>query len=102
MSTNDFFSVTAVLSNERIRGAGKSAQMNTEYPCNGPWRFRINRLIASHNEVVTHVSVDDGVQHAEAISFFSVSEGKIARMFEYWPDAYAAPANRRHVTEPMR
>jgi hypothetical protein len=31
-----------------------------------------------------------------------VSEGQIARMFEYWPDAYAAPANRRHVTEPMR
>ncbi len=111
MATNDFFSVRAVLaedfvlewpqSNERIRGPDNFAQMNAEYPANGPWNFCINRLISSRDEVVTQVSIDDGVQHAEAVSFFTVLRGKIVRLVEFWPDPYTAPDNRRHLTEPL-
>jgi hypothetical protein len=55
MATNDFHSVASILgddfvlewpqSRERIRGAGNFAQMNAEYPANGPWRFSINRIV---------------------------------------------------------
>ena len=112
MATNDFASVKAVLapdlvvewpqSKERIRGAENFVRLNAEYPsATGKWQFRINRLVAQGNDVVTQVSITDGEQHAEAISFFTVENGRIAHMVEYWPEPYAAPENRRHLTETM-
>jgi ketosteroid isomerase-like protein len=111
MATNDFHSVKAVLapqfvlewpqSKERIRGGENFARMNADYPTSGRWEFRINRLVASGNRVVTQVSVTDGAQSAEPISFFTVSEGKITHLLEYWPEPFAAPENRSHLTEPM-
>jgi len=111
MATNDFASVGQVLaddfvlewpqSNERIRGAAAFARMNSEYPANGPWRFDLRRLVSGANDVVTHVAVTDGVQSAEAISFFELAAGKIVRLVEYWPERYVAPAHRAHLTEPI-
>lgn len=111
MATNDFAATAEVLaddfvldwpqSGERIRGAARFARMNAEYPAHGPWRFETVRLVAAPGEVVTHVSVTDGVQHAEAISFFTVRDGRIARIVEFWPDPFPAPANRRHLVEPI-
>ncbi len=111
MATNDFHAVKAVLapefvlewpqSNERIRGPENFARMNAEYPAAGRWQFRIHRLVASADEVVTQVSVTDGTQSAEAVSFFNVADRKIARLVEYWPEPYSPPQNRRHLTEPI-
>jgi hypothetical protein len=120
MATNDFTSVARVLadsfvlewpqSNERIRGAANFARMNAEYPANGPWRFDLHRLIPGPAgragepvQVVTQVAVTDGVQRAEAISFFEVdpARGLITRLVEFWPEPYAAAANRSHLTEPI-
>lgn len=87
MASNDFTAVQAVLAssyvldwpqtNERIRGADRFAQMNAEYPANGPWSFLINRIVGSDLEAVSDVSVTDGVQQARCISFFTVADGKI-------------------------
>lgn len=111
MATNDFHSVAAVLapdlvvewpqSGERIRGAGRFCQMNAEYPTTGRWRFRINRLVASGDSVVTQVSLGDGEQSAEPISFFTVQDGRITRLLEYWPEPFAPAENRRHLVERM-
>ena len=111
METNDFQSVKQVLaddlvvewpqSKERIRGAENFARMNAEYPAHGRWRFRINQLVASPDRVVTQVSVTDGTQSAEPISFFTVAGGKIVHLLEYWPEAFAPADNRRHLVEPM-
>lgn len=111
MATNDFTSVKAVLaeqfvldwpqSNERIRGGENFARMNAEYPTTGWWQFTINRLVAGENAVVTQVSVTDGTQCAEPVSFFTVVDGKITQLTEYWPEPFAAPKNRRHLTEPI-
>jgi ketosteroid isomerase-like protein len=110
MGSNDFGSVQAVLgeqfildwpqSNERIRGAARFAQMNAEYPAQGPWRFTVNRVVANTvSEAVSDVTVTDGSMTARAISFFSVEAGKINRIVEYWPESYAAPVNRAHLVE---
>ena len=109
MRSNDFRSVGAVLSddyvlewpqsNERIRGRDKFAAMNKEYPAHGLWQFTINKMVGNGSEVVTDVSVTDGVQKARAISFFTVIGKKIVRMVEFWPDSYEAPQNRKHLTE---
>jgi len=112
MATNDFMSVGAVLapefvlewpqSNERIRGAVNLARMNAEYPSHGPWRFEVHRIVASQAAAVSDVSVTDGVQSARAVSFFTVSDGKITHLTEFWPEPYAAPANRAHLVESIR
>jgi hypothetical protein len=47
----------------------------------------------SGDEAVSDVSVSDGVQSARAISFFSLSGGRIVRLVEYWPEPFAAPAH---------
>lgn len=111
MASNDFHSVKAVLgdglvvewpqSKERIVGAENFARMNAEYPAHGPWRFTINRLVASGEQVVTQVSVSDGVQRAEPVSFFTVRGGKIVAMVEYWPEPFEAAQNRQHLVEKL-
>ena len=111
LATGDFASVGAVLapdfvvewpqSRERISGAHRFAQMNAEYPAYGPWRFEINRIVAGASEAVSDVSVTDGVQTARAISFFTVAGGKIGRLVEFWPEPFAAAANRAHLVERM-
>jgi ketosteroid isomerase-like protein len=111
MAGNDFHAVAAVLapgfvlewpqSKERIRGADRFARMNHEYAAHGPWRFTVHRIVGNDTEAVSEVAISDGVQHALALSFFSVSDGRIARLVEYWPEPYAAPANRAHLVEAM-
>jgi len=75
--------------------------MNEEYPAHGRWVFVINRIVGNDSEAVSDVSVTDGVQHARAISFFSVSDEKIFRMVEFWPDPFPARDDRKHLVEPM-
>lgn len=109
MGTNDFGSVSAVLapelvvewpqSGERLHGPENFARMNAEYPARGRWRFVVNRLVASGAEVVTQVSVTDGTQSAEPVSFFTVHAGKVVRLVEYWPEPFAPAANRSHLVE---
>jgi ketosteroid isomerase-like protein len=111
MATNDFHAVGAVLasefvlewplSGERIRGAKRFARMNSEYPAKGPWRFIIHRIVSGESEAVSDVGITDGVQSARAISFFTVRDGKITRLTEFWPEPYPAPANRAHLVEPI-
>ena len=98
MATNDFHSVSAVLapdfilewpqSNERIRGASNFAQMNSEYPAFGPWQFTMHRVIGSGYEAVSDVGVTDGKQAARALSFFTITNGKISRIVEFWPEPF--------------
>ncbi|HEX7061014.1 MAG TPA: nuclear transport factor 2 family protein [Woeseiaceae bacterium] len=109
MATNDFLSVSSVLSphfvlewpqsNERIRGAEKFARMNAEYPAHGRWVFTVNRIVTGEQEAVSDVTVTDGVQVARAISFFTIEDGKVSRLVEFWPEPYTAPANRAHLVE---
>lgn len=111
MGANDFNAVGDVLANdfvlewpqtrERIRGPERFAQMNSEYPAHGRWSFTINRFVSDQSQVVSDVTVTDGVQTARAISFFEVSGGKIARLVEFWPEPYEPPINRSHLVERM-
>ena len=111
MATNDFTAVGAVLSddfvlewpqsNERIRGRERFARMNAEYPAHGRWSFEVERVVGGGDQAVSDVRVTDGVQHARALTFFTVADGLIARIVEFWPEPYPAPANRAHLVEPI-
>jgi len=109
MGTNDFSSVASVLSEdfvlewpqggERIRGAANFAQVNSEYPSVGPWRFEVDRIVAADHNAVSDVRVTDGETVGRAISFFSIAEGKITKIVEYWPEPFEAPEQRRHLVD---
>ncbi len=111
MSTNDFTSVGAIVapeftlewpqSKELIRGADRFAQMNSEYPALGPWKFTIHRIVENDLEAVSDVGVTDGKQIGRAISFFSIKEGKITRIVEFWPEPFDAAINRAHLGEQL-
>lgn len=112
MASNDFASVAAVLdpshfidwpqTNERIRGRERFIAMNNEYPANGAWRFTVHRIVGGDGEAVSEVSVTDGVQQMKAVTFFTVKNGLIVQQVEYWPEPYSAPANRKHLVEPIQ
>ena len=109
MMTNNFRSVGSLMSDEfvlewpqsgeRIRGRDNYAAMNEEYPAHGRWRFTVNRIVGNDLEAVSDVSVSDGVQNARVISFFTVADGLIVKMLEFWPEDFPAPENRKHLVE---
>jgi ketosteroid isomerase-like protein len=111
MASNDFASVAAVLapdfvlewpqSRERIRGAERFVAMNDEYPAHGPWVFAVHRIVGGASDAVSDVSVTDGVQTARAVSFFTVADGRIVRITEFWPEPFEPAAHRAHLTERM-
>jgi hypothetical protein len=47
------------------------------------------------------VSVADGTQSAEPISFFTVRAAMITRMVEHWRKPFPAAANRNYLVERM-
>ena len=109
MQSNDFRSVGTLLSDdfvlewpqtqERIRGRDNFVAMNEEYPAQGRWDFTINTIVGNDDQAVSDVSVTDGSRFDRAISFFTVEDGKIVKIVEYWPDPQPAPENRRHLVE---
>jgi len=98
MATHDFHSVAAVLhpgfllewpqSGERIRGARHFSEMNANYSAKGRWQFDVQRLVACGKEAVSDVVVTDGGISARVITFFTIKDGVIYRITEYWPDSF--------------
>lgn len=101
MGSNDFHKASELLtedfrgfwpqSGELIEGRRNFAEINTSYPANGLWRFRIDRAVAQGDQVVTDVEVTDGTLVARAVTFHTVRDGLIASQVEYWPDDFEAP-----------
>jgi len=109
MEGNDFYAAAELLhedfvlewpqSGERIHGRENFAKINTMYPAGGKWRFKINSIIAEGDDVVTDVSVTDGVRHDRAITFSTVRDGKIWKQVEFWPESFEAPDWRSQWVE---
>lgn len=101
MQANDFRAASTLfadsyvldwpLSGERIRGKANFVTINERYPAHGRWHFTIHRCLAEGDQVVTDVTVTDGVVTAKAITFSTLSNGQIQRQVEYWPEP-TAPA----------
>ncbi len=87
------------LSNERMATIDAWRLVNEHYP--GTWRASITNLVAQGDAVVTVVTVFNDTTAVTAISFFTIRDGFIQRLVEYWPDLYPAPAWRSQWTEPL-
>lgn len=104
MKTNDFERASEWLaegyegywpqSSELIAGRRNFTAINSCYPANGKWDFKVNSIVCEDDTVVTDVSITDGVQQARAITFHTVKDDLIHNQVEYWPDDYPAPGWR--------
>ena len=80
-------------SRERFSGAENFVEMNRAYP--GNHRIEVRELCTAGDQVVSAVYIQaDTGQKAFATSFFTLRDGKIAKVTEYWAEPYDAPAWR--------
>ncbi len=75
-------------SGERIRGRDNFIAMNRHYP--GQWRIAITKLVASDDEVATEITATYGEKNLPAISFFTLRDGQILHIREFWPESFPA------------
>ncbi len=109
MATNDFYAAAQFLhdeyglewpqSGERIRGRNNFAVINSAYLAAGKWTFKINRIVAGGDEVVTDVDVSDGRREDRVITFSTIRDGKIWKQVEFWPENFEPPAWREQWVE---
>ncbi len=86
-------------SGECVRGRANFVAVNSHYPAHGRWHITLVRLVAEDDEVVTEVSVTDGIRLDRAITFSTVRDGKITQQVEYWPEPFEAAAWRAQWVE---
>lgn len=87
------------LSNERMTSIEHWRLVNQHYP--GTWRATITELIAQGDAVATVARVFDDKTAVTAISFFTIGDGMIQKIVEYWPEPYEAPEWRSQWITPL-
>ena len=87
------------LSNERMASPLMWQQVNEHYP--GRWAATVRSVVVENDSVVSVANISDGSITVVAISFFTIQEGRITNLLEYWPEPYAPPAGRSQWTVPI-
>ncbi len=87
------------LSNERMASPLMWQQVNEHYP--GRWAATVRSVVVENDSVVSVANISDGSITVVAISFFTIQEGRITNLLEYWPEPYAPPEGRSQWTVPI-
>ncbi len=85
-------------SRERIRGRDRYLQFNREFP--GDWHLRPKRVIGEDTHGVCWFSWTlDGSEEDDAMAFFTVEDGLVVEVVDFWPERYDPPSGRDHLVE---
>ena len=85
-------------SRERIVGRENFVEIQRIYP--GTGSITVERLVEDGaGQVATQCRVEWDGTVAFAVSFFTLSDGKITHLLEWWPEPYEPPAWRAHLVE---
>ena len=105
MQMNDFALASLLLaetytlhypqSQETFHERGGFVRLNSTYPAHGPWRFTVHRIVTEGKQVVSDVSVTDGVVQARVVTFSTVEGSLIMEQLEFWPEPFDVPDWRR-------
>ena len=85
-------------SGERFRGRANVIAVNQYYP--GDWQIAVHRVIADGAAAVSEITVTIAERVDTGLSFFTLTNGSIARITDYWPEPFPAAAWRVHWAEP--
>ena len=85
---------------EQFLGRDNFIAMNREYP--EGWSIRVLRIVCDGAFVVSEIEVVHGDETHNAASFFTIRDGLIAAVTEYWVEANSAiaPDWRRKFASP--
>jgi ketosteroid isomerase-like protein len=89
-------------SGERIRGRDNFIEMNRHFP--EPWSIRLLRIVAQGDQAVSELEASAAGEAEYALSFFTVHQGRIAHLREYWvPRGFQQPTawRARWVESPL-
>src|SRR5437899_4982913 len=75
---------------ERIRGRAAYIEFNRTYP--GNWSLALESVLGDMDHAVSRVRFTIDGEEATGITFFDFKDGLIARITDYWPEPYTAPA----------
>jgi ketosteroid isomerase-like protein len=87
-------------SRERIRGRETYLRFNREFP--GDWHLRVLQVVADETQGVVRFDwqlTGEETAFSEAMAFFTVEDGLITTVTDYWPEAYDPPPGRGHLVE---
>jgi ketosteroid isomerase-like protein len=83
---------------ERIRGRDRYLRFNQEFP--GDWHLTLRVAIADEESgVAWFIWEVDGSEPADAVAFFTFSDGLITSVTDFWPEPYEPPSGREHLVE---
>lgn len=78
---------------ERFQNRDAFIAVNRAYP--GDWRVHVKRIVSEGRHIASEVVVTGGETTYYVASFFTLREGRIARVTEYWVDGTAQPPEWR-------
>ncbi|GGR70551.1 ketosteroid isomerase-like protein [Nocardioides luteus] len=74
---------------ELITGRERFLEFNQTYP--GEWHLTAKTVIADEERVVVWFDWSMGEESGESQTFLEVSDGRITRVTDFWPEAYEPP-----------
>ena len=82
---------------ERIRGRDRYVTFNREY--SGDWHIEPRVVLGDeHDGALLFRWTLDG-DEALAVAFFEVTDGRITKVTDLWPEPYEPPPGREHLVE---
>lgn len=84
---------------ERVRGRRAYLRFNAEgFP--GDWHLHVERIIGEGSHAASWVEFSDSGDHYPGLCFFEFNtDGRIARITDFWPRPAELPDSRAHLVE---
>jgi len=82
---------------ERVTGRAAYLVFNQGFP--GDWHLTVRRLVADETGGAVWTDARVGDEPMTGLHFFTVSDGLVSRVDDFWPEPYPPPPGRDHLVE---
>jgi ketosteroid isomerase-like protein len=84
---------------ERVRGRAAYLRFNAEgFP--GDWHLSVQRIVGQDRHAASWIQMAEAGDRYPGLCFFDLdSDGRIARITDFWPEPYEPPAGRARLVE---
>jgi len=84
---------------ERVRGRAAYLRFNSEgFP--GDWHVAVQRIVGQGPHAASWIQMTEASDRYPGLCYFDLdSDGRIARITDFWPEPYEPPAGRARLVE---